>query len=34
MSVCSGMSEYNMPVHAPQSYAYSTTPYTHSAHHR
>ncbi|KAM8913982.1 FERM domain-containing protein 4B isoform 2-T3 [Spinachia spinachia] len=34
MSVGGGMSEYNMPVHAPQSYAYSTTPYTHSAHNR
>ncbi|XP_037304354.2 FERM domain-containing protein 4B isoform X2 [Pungitius pungitius] len=34
MSVGGGMSEYNMPVHAPQSFAYSTTPYTHSAHNR
>nr|XP_020489449.1 FERM domain-containing protein 4B isoform X2 [Labrus bergylta] len=33
MSV-SGMSEYDMPMHAPQSYSYSTAPYSHSAHSR
>ncbi len=30
----SGMSEYDMPMQAPQSYSYSTAPYTHSAHNR
>ncbi|XP_054473200.1 LOW QUALITY PROTEIN: FERM domain-containing protein 4B [Anoplopoma fimbria] len=34
MSVGGGMSEYNMPVQAPQTYSYSTAPYTHSAHNR
>ncbi|XP_070758129.1 FERM domain-containing protein 4B isoform X4 [Enoplosus armatus] len=29
-----GMSEYDMPMHAPQSYSYSTAPYSHSAHSR
>ncbi|XP_068450005.1 FERM domain-containing protein 4B isoform X3 [Clinocottus analis] len=34
MSVGGGMSEYNMSAHAPQSYSYSTAPYSHSAHNR
>uniref|UniRef100_A0A8C2YVK5 FERM domain containing 4B n=1 Tax=Cyclopterus lumpus TaxID=8103 RepID=A0A8C2YVK5_CYCLU len=34
MSVGGGMSEYDVPVHAPQSYSYSTAPYSHSAHNR
>ncbi|XP_010777703.1 FERM domain-containing protein 4B-like isoform X4 [Notothenia coriiceps] len=34
MSVGSAMSEYDMPAHAPQSYSYSTAPYSHSAHSR
>ncbi|XP_038551403.1 FERM domain-containing protein 4B isoform X4 [Micropterus salmoides] len=34
MSGGGGMSEYDMPVHAPQSYSYSTAPYSHSAHNR
>ncbi|XP_033938358.1 FERM domain-containing protein 4B isoform X3 [Pseudochaenichthys georgianus] len=34
MSVGSAMSEYDMPPHAPQSYSYSTAPYSHSAHSR
>uniref|UniRef100_A0A3B4X6A8 FERM domain containing 4B n=1 Tax=Seriola lalandi dorsalis TaxID=1841481 RepID=A0A3B4X6A8_SERLL len=29
-----GMLEYDMPVHAPPSYSYSTAPYSHSAHSR
>lgn len=29
-----GMLEYDTPVHAPQSYSYSTAPYSHSAHNR
>lgn len=29
-----GMLEYDMPMQAPQSYSYSTAPYTHSAHNR
>lgn len=29
-----GMLEYDMPMHAPQSYSYSTAPYSHSAHNR
>uniref|UniRef100_UPI0037E7C558 FERM domain-containing protein 4B isoform X2 n=1 Tax=Semicossyphus pulcher TaxID=241346 RepID=UPI0037E7C558 len=29
-----GMSEYDMPMHAPQSYSYTTAPYSHSAHNR
>ncbi|XP_068564134.1 FERM domain-containing protein 4B isoform X1 [Cebidichthys violaceus] len=33
-SVGVGMSEYDMPAHAPQSYSYSTAPYSHSAHNR
>ncbi|XP_029947358.1 FERM domain-containing protein 4B isoform X2 [Salarias fasciatus] len=28
------MSEYDVPVHAPQSYSYSTAPYSHPAHNR
>ncbi|XP_049443282.1 FERM domain-containing protein 4B isoform X3 [Epinephelus fuscoguttatus] len=28
------MSEYDMPMHAPQSYSYSTAPFSHSAHSR
>ncbi|KAI9532395.1 hypothetical protein NQZ68_032593 [Dissostichus eleginoides] len=34
MSVGSAMSEYDMPAQAPQSYSYSTAPYSHSAHSR
>ncbi|XP_056294059.1 FERM domain-containing protein 4B isoform X4 [Pseudoliparis swirei] len=34
MSVGRGMSEYDMPAHAPQTYSYSTAPYSHSAHNR
>ncbi|XP_029287249.1 FERM domain-containing protein 4B isoform X4 [Cottoperca gobio] len=34
MSGGGGLSEYDMPVHAPQSYSYSTAPYSHSAHNR
>ncbi|XP_035760909.1 FERM domain-containing protein 4B isoform X1 [Neolamprologus brichardi] len=30
----SAMLEYDMPVHAPQSYSYSTAPYAHSTHSR
>ncbi|CAJ1051279.1 LOW QUALITY PROTEIN: FERM domain-containing protein 4B [Xyrichtys novacula] len=33
MSV-SGMSEYDMPMHAPQSYSYTTAPHSHSTHNR
>ncbi|XP_047439151.1 FERM domain-containing protein 4B isoform X3 [Mugil cephalus] len=29
-----GMMEYDMPMHAPQSYTYSTAPYSHPAHNR
>nr|XP_046240698.1 FERM domain-containing protein 4B-like isoform X2 [Scatophagus argus] len=29
-----GMSAYDMPMHAPQSYSYSTAPYSYSAHNR
>uniref|UniRef100_A0A8C9YBH8 FERM domain containing 4B n=1 Tax=Sander lucioperca TaxID=283035 RepID=A0A8C9YBH8_SANLU len=29
-----GMSEYDMPMRAPQTYSYSTAPYSHSAHNR
>uniref|UniRef100_A0A8D3AXX3 FERM domain containing 4B n=1 Tax=Scophthalmus maximus TaxID=52904 RepID=A0A8D3AXX3_SCOMX len=29
-----GMSEYDMPMHAPPSFSYSTAPYAHSAHSR
>ncbi|XP_063766832.1 FERM domain-containing protein 4B isoform X2 [Eleginops maclovinus] len=34
MSLGSTMSEYHMPAHVPQSYSYSTAPYSHSAHSR
>ncbi|XP_036955765.1 FERM domain-containing protein 4B isoform X6 [Acanthopagrus latus] len=30
----SGMSEYDMPMHAPQTYSYTTAPYSHPAHNR
>ncbi|XP_030274840.1 FERM domain-containing protein 4B isoform X4 [Sparus aurata] len=30
----SGMSEYDMPMHAPQTYSYTAAPYSHPAHNR
>lgn len=30
----SGMSEYDMPMHAPQTYTHGTAHYSHSAHSR
>lgn len=29
-----GMLEYDMPMHAPQTYSHNTAPYSHSAHNR